>query len=89
VGRSRGGLTATIHRATAAKGRPRRLILTGGQVHEVTHASALVAGWPPSRVMADKGDDRQAFVDRIAQVGALAVIPPRSSRKSPRADDVE
>jgi transposase len=75
--------------ATDAKGRPLRFILTGGQVHDVIQASALVAGWQPSHVIADKGYDSQAFVDGIEQVGAIAVIPPRSSRKSPRAYDVE
>ena len=75
--------------AADAKGRPRRFILTGGHVHDVTQASALVAGWPPSYVMADKGYDSQAFVDSIEQLGALAVMPPRASRKSPRAYDVE
>ena len=75
--------------ATDAKGRPLRFILTGGHVHDVTQASALVAGWQPSHVIADKGYDSQAFVDDIEKAGALAVIPPRSSRKSPRAYDVE
>ncbi len=75
--------------ATDAKGRPLRFILTGGQVHDVTQAWALVAGWQPSHVIADKGYDSQDFVDSIEQGGALAVIPPRSNRKSPRAYDAE
>jgi transposase len=82
-------LTTKIHLATDAKGRPLRFILTGGQVHDVTQASALVAGWQPSHVIADKGYDSQAFVESIEQAGALAVIPPRAGRKSPRAYDVE
>jgi transposase len=89
LGRSRGGLTTNIHMATDSKGRPLRFILTGGQVHHVTQARALVEGLQPSHVIADKGYDSQAFVDHIEQAGALAVIPPRSSRKSPRAYDVE
>jgi transposase len=48
-----------------------------------------VAGWQPSHVIADKGYDSQAFVDSIAQGGAQAVIPPRSSCKRPRAYDVD
>jgi transposase len=75
--------------ATDAKGRPLRFILTGGQVHDVTQVWALVAGWQPSHVIADKGYDSQAFVDHIEQGGAQAVIPPRSSRKSLRAYDVD
>ena len=75
--------------ATDAKGRPLRFILTGGQVHDVTQASALVADWQPSHVIADKGYDSQACVDSIEQGGAQAVIPPRARRKSPRAYDVD
>jgi transposase len=89
LGRSRGGPTTKIHTATDAKGRPLRFILTGGQVHDVTQALALMAGWHPSHVIADKGYDSRAFVDSIEKGGALAVIPPRSRRKSPRAYDVE
>jgi transposase len=75
--------------AADAQGRPLRFILTGGHVHDVTQAWALVAGWQPSHVIADKGYDSQPFVDSVTRVGALAVIPPRASRKSSRAYDVE
>jgi hypothetical protein len=85
LGRSRGGLTTNIHRATAVEGRPVRVLLTGGQAHEVTQAPALVRGWQLSHVIADKAYDSQAFVDGITERGALAVMPPRSNRKTPRA----
>jgi transposase len=75
--------------ATNAEGRPVRFILTGGQAHDVTQAPALVRGWEPSHVIADKGYDSQAFVDGIKESGAIAVIPPRSNRKNPRAYDTE
>jgi transposase len=39
--------------------------------------------------MANKGYDRQAFVDGIAESGAIAVIPPRSNRKHSRAYNTE
>lgn len=74
---------------TNAEGRPVRFLLTGGQTHDVTQASALVRGWQPSHVIADKGYDSQAFVDGIQEGGAIAVIPPRSNRKHPRAYDTE
>jgi transposase len=69
------------------KGRPLRFILTGGHVHNVTQAAALVEGWQSSHVIADKGYDSQDFVDGLEQAGARAVILPRSSRKNPRAYD--
>jgi transposase len=89
VGRSRGGLTTNIHMATDAQGRPVRFMLTGGQTHDVTQAPALVRGWRPSHVIADKGYDSQAFVEGIKESGAIAVIPPRSNCKNPRAYDAE
>jgi transposase len=75
--------------ATDAKGRPLRFILTGGQVHDVTQALALVGGLQPSHVIADKGYDSQDVVDGIEQAGALAVIPPRANCTSPRAYDAD
>lgn len=89
MGRSRGGLTTKIHLATNAEGRPVRVRLTGGQTHDVTQAPALVRGWEPSHVMADKGDDSHAFVESIKESGAIPVIPPRSNRTNPRAYDTE
>jgi transposase len=75
--------------ATDAEGRPVRFILTGGQAHDVTQAPALVRGWEPSYVIADKGYDSQAFVEGVKESGAIAVIPPRSNRKNPRVYDPE
>jgi transposase len=75
--------------ATDAEGRPVRFLLTGGQAHDITQAPALVRGWQLSHVIADKGYDSQAFVDGITESGAIAVIPPRSNRKNPRAYDTE
>jgi len=82
-------LTTKIHLATDAEGRPVRFLLTGGQAHDATQALALVQGWAPSHVIADKGYDSQAFVEGIKESGAIAVIPSRSNRKSPRAYDTE
>ena len=42
IGRSRGGLTTKIHACVDALGNPLRLILTGGQVADVTQGAALI-----------------------------------------------
>jgi transposase len=89
LGRSRDGLTTKIHLATDAEGRPVRFMLTGGQTHDVTQAPALVRGWGPPHVIADKGYDSQTFIKGIKGSGAIAVIPPRSNRKHPKAYDAE
>jgi transposase len=73
--------------AVDALGNPVRLIVTAGQVADVTQAEALVAGLETDHVIADKGYDSSKFVGAIEAGGATAVIPPRSNRKEPRDYD--
>jgi transposase len=42
LGRSRGGLTTKIHMLADALGRPIRFLLTGGQVHDIVAAAAMI-----------------------------------------------
>lgn len=67
-------------------GRPLKLILTPGQVNDITQAPALLQGFAPTHVLADKGYDSRALVRQIEAMGALAVIPPRSCQQ-PRPFD--
>ncbi len=64
-----------------------RLILTAGQVADVTQGKALVAGIEAEHGIADKGYDSNELVGVIEAGGAEAVIPPRSNRKEKRAYD--
>ncbi len=68
---------------------PVRLVLTPGQAADVGQAETLLDGVPFAVVIADKGYDSQAVVDRIEARGAEAVIPSRSNRTQPRAYDRE
>jgi hypothetical protein len=43
--------------ASDAWGRPLRLILTPGQSNDITQAEALLEGFEPTHVLADKGYD--------------------------------
>lgn len=61
-------------------GNPLRLILTGGQVADVTQGAALIAGIPTTAVSADKGYDSDELVKTIETADAIANIPPRSNR---------
>jgi transposase len=70
-------------------GNPLRLILTGGQVADITQGPALVESIRTDAVVADKGYDSDAFVQTIEATGAAAVIPPRSNRLTPREFDRE
>ena len=87
LGRSRGGFGTKVHIAVDALGNPVRVILTGGQVADVTQGAALVAGIKAEHVIADKGYDSKELVGEIEASGAKAVIPPRSNRKEKRKYD--
>jgi hypothetical protein len=91
MGLSRGGLSTKIHVAVDALGNPVRLLLTAGQTSEYTQAEALIAGFAPGYVLADKGytlwgtSDSDPFVDAITASQGVPVIPSKKSRKTPRA----
>jgi transposase len=70
-------------------GLPARLLLTAGQTHDVTQAPALLAGFRPRVVIADKGYDSAALVASVEALGAEAVVPTQKSRKAQRAIDRE
>ncbi len=85
LGRSRGGLTTKLYLAVDDAGRPLRLIATEGQVSDITCANELVEHLRAGAVIADKGYDSNAFVERIRATRAKAVIPSRSNRKTKRS----
>ncbi|WP_429448108.1 IS5 family transposase [Paraburkholderia sp. 40] len=84
LGRSRGGLSTKLHLAVDSAGRPLRLIITEGQVADISCAAELVEHLRTEAVIADKGYDSDAFVNQIRAARAKAVIPPRSNRKTKR-----
>ncbi|MFH1043663.1 MAG: IS5 family transposase [Pseudomonadota bacterium] len=87
IGRSRGGLSTKVHTAVDALGNPLRLILSAGQIADIDFATDLIADIRADAVIADKGYDADALVQRIQASGAQAVIPPRSNRKELRVYD--
>ena len=64
-----------------ALGRPLRFILTGGQVHDIVSAPALLHGIEAAAVIADKAYDSNGLRQLIAAAGMTAVIPSKRSRK--------
>lgn len=68
---------------------PHKLLLTPGQTHESTQASALLADLDASAVIADKGYDCGPIISFIEEQGAQAVIPPRSTSARQRGFDKE
>jgi transposase len=72
-----------------APGRPLRLIITPGQVGDVTQAPALLEGQTGRAVIADRAYDSNALRALIANMGAKAVIPSNPTRKIIIPYDVE
>jgi transposase len=64
-----------------ALGRPLRLIVTAGQVGDITQAPALLDGQTGDAVLADKAYDSNALRALIADMRAEPVIPSNRSRK--------
>ena len=89
LGRSRGGLSTKIHAAVDGLGKPARLLLTGGEAHDVTKANELISEHDAENIIADKAYDSDELVTNIESTGAKVVIPPRSSRLNPREYDKE
>lgn len=70
-----------------ALGNPLALSLTGGQVHDITQAQALLARVEPEALLGDKGYDADHFVDSLTARTIRVVIPPKSNRKVQRECD--
>ena len=70
-----------------ALGNPLHFELTGGQRHDITQASDLIADYSGNYVIADKAYDSDDFLQFVVDRGAIAVIPPRSTRTAMREYD--
>lgn len=57
------GCGTKIHLAVDGSGRPVRIILTGGQRHDIAQVSVLLAGLKRRYVLAGKGYDSREFVE--------------------------
>jgi transposase len=64
-----------------------RFILTGGQAADCRQALALLDGLTADAVLADKGYDADYIIEAVGNMGAVAVIPPKSNRKIQREYD--
>lgn len=91
IGTSRGGRTSKIHGLTDAAGRPRVLLISPGNLSDITMAPALIeaAHGRFDKLIADRGYDCGAIRAAIHAQGAEVVIPATRSRKAPIPYDRE
>lgn len=83
IGISRGGRTSKLHGLTDGAGRPRVLLISPGNISDMTMAPALIeaAAGRFDRLIADKGYDSNAIRAAVNAQGAEVVIPPNRTRK--------
>lgn len=74
---------------TDALGRPIRFVITAGQINDAEGADLLLEGVRTEHVIADKGYDTEKVLEKVKNLGAIAVIPPRSNRRVQRNHDRE
>jgi len=81
------GFTTKLHALVDALGNPVRLVLTPGQRADITQARSLLSKVEAEAVIAHKGYDADALIERIEAGGATVVIPPKRNRTVRREYD--
>ncbi|MEQ8393146.1 MAG: IS5 family transposase [Thalassospira sp.] len=88
IGRSRGGRTSKVHAAVDVLGRPLRLAISGGQLHDSKMIDCFL-NWskPPLAIVADKAYGSARIRREIEDEGALPVIPAKANARKPIPHD--
>ena len=81
------GLNTKIHLAVDAHGMPVRILITEGTRADCSQAEHLIEGIDAEYLLADKGYDSDKIIEKAKEGGMTPVIPPRSSRLTPRDYD--
>jgi transposase len=73
---------------TDEQGRPRAILITPGNTHDLVGARLLIEMVPhPKRLIADRAYDAISLRGELAQRQIKAVIPPNPTRKHPHCYD--
>jgi len=81
VGTSRGGRNSKLHALVDLYGRPARLVITPGNIHDITPAPELVADIAEVIVVADKAYDSARFRSFVEAQESATSIPQRSGAR--------
>ena len=66
-----------------------RLIASPGQRNDIAYAHELIGGFQAQCTLADKGYDANHLIDKIVEMQAAVVIPPKRNRKHQRPYDTD
>ena len=80
-------MTPQIPARVEAVGNPCNLMLTPGQVHDLTCARPLLENADPGALIGDKAYDADSLIDTLNQRAITPVIPPKANRKVKRDCD--
>ena len=81
-------MSTKIHTLVDALGNPIGFHLTGGEVHDLVGADALLPDMEADMLLADKAFDAdKRVIEPLAAAGKTAVIPSKRHRKQPREFD--
>ncbi|WP_276741498.1 IS5 family transposase [Victivallis vadensis] len=89
MAKNKRGLNTKIHLAVDAHGMPVRILITEGTTADCKQAEALIDNIKAKVLLADRGYDSDAIVEKAEKAGMKAVIPPRKNRKIQREYDKE
>ncbi len=79
IGRSRGGATTKIYAITDSLGKPLKILLTVGNLHDSQSALELVESCTPQALLADKAYGSKKIFSALQEKNTVAVIPPKSN----------
>jgi transposase len=68
---------------------PVRAVITAGTVADCTQVDALIDGVTAEYLLADRGYDSNAIIEKAENQGMKVVIPPKKNRKVQREYDKE
>jgi transposase len=83
LGLTKGGWNTKVHAAVDQQGVPRALLLSAGNVADISHATDVLGEIPAKMVVADKGYDSDDFRIWLFEQGIMPCIPPKSNRLDP------
>ncbi|MFV0508163.1 MAG: IS5 family transposase [Shewanella algae] len=87
MSRNKRGLNTKIHLAVDAHGLPVRVFITKGTRADCTQASLLIDGIDAEYLLADRGYDSNAILQKATEQDMEPVIPPRKNRREQRSYD--
>ena len=83
------GLNTKLHLAVDAHGMPLRIIITQGTTADCSQAITLIDGLSAGHLLAERGYDTDAIIEKSMLQGMSPVIPPKKNRKRQRDYDKE